>query len=98
MPITQSASICQERVPGKRRERNGKVVLSQAIAARPGRCFLRNLPKCLIGMEACGSAHHWGAQAFDRRHVEKARSQTVPRGTRDTPVGSAPWQAHAAGG
>lgn len=27
--------------------------------------FFVNLPPCLIGMEACGSAHHWGAQAAE---------------------------------
>ena len=24
--------------------------------------FLANLPRCVVGMEACGSAHHWGRE------------------------------------
>jgi len=29
--------------------------------------FFANLPACVIGMEACGSAHFLGAQAADAR-------------------------------
>ena len=27
--------------------------------ARAGAVFFANLPPCVIGMEACASAHHW---------------------------------------
>ena len=33
--------------------------------------FFVNLPPCLIGMEACGSAHHWGPEAAE--HGPKVR-------------------------
>ncbi len=29
--------------------------------------FFANLPPCLIGMEACGSAHHWARDAAEVR-------------------------------
>jgi len=30
--------------------------------------FFTNLPPCLIGVEACGSAHHWAHKLIDLGH------------------------------
>lgn len=30
------------------------------------KCRFVNLPHCLIGLEACGSAHHWGRKLLGR--------------------------------
>ncbi len=38
----------------------GKVVLRRQLRRERVAAFFVNLPPCLIGMEACASAHHWG--------------------------------------
>jgi len=44
----------------------GKTVLRKQLRREQVAAFFANLPSCLIGMEACGSAHHWARklQAF----------------------------------
>lgn len=37
----------------------GKPVIKKQIRRDQMAEFFLNLPACLIGMEACGSAHHW---------------------------------------
>lgn len=39
--------------------------LSQVLA------FFEKLPRCLIGMEACASAHHWGRELTALGHEVK---------------------------
>ncbi len=39
--------------------RNGKVELRKQLKRDQVAAFFANLPACLIGMEACSSAHHW---------------------------------------
>ena len=38
----------------------GKVVLQRAVKRKDFLPLIDGLPKCLIGMEACASAHYWG--------------------------------------
>jgi transposase len=38
----------------------GAVVLRRQLKRRQMVPFFTKLPRCLIGMEACGTAHHWG--------------------------------------
>ncbi len=45
------------RVPGV--DEHGKAVLTKRLARTQMAKFFATLPPCLIGMEACGSAHHW---------------------------------------
>src|SRR5690606_38304536 len=40
-------------------DERGKTVLRKQIKRDQMASFFVNLPSCLIGMEACGSAHHW---------------------------------------
>lgn len=40
-------------------DEHGKTVLKKQLKREQMAPFFANLPKCLIGMEACGSAHHW---------------------------------------
>lgn len=43
-------------------DRDGKVVLRQRLRRAKVLEFFAGLPPCLIGMEACGSAHHWARE------------------------------------
>src|SRR6202040_1211759 len=40
----------------------GAVVLRRQIKRRYVLAFFQNLPPCLVGIEACASAHHWSRQ------------------------------------
>ena len=40
-------------------DEKGHVVLKKKIARKQLSAFIANLPPCLIGLEACGGAHHW---------------------------------------
>lgn len=41
-------------------DETGGVVLQKALKRREMITFFTKLPPCLIGLEACSSAHHWG--------------------------------------
>jgi len=40
-------------------DRSGKIVLRKALRRSQVQGFFSRLPPCLIGMEACATAHHW---------------------------------------
>lgn len=46
----------------------GDVVVARALRRRELLPFFASLPRCLIGMEACGSAHHWGRELMALGH------------------------------
>ena len=37
----------------------GHIVVRKQLRREQVATFFANLPACLVGMEACGSAHHW---------------------------------------
>ncbi len=40
-------------------DERGKAVLRKQLKRKEVLSFFANLEPCLIGLEACGSAHHW---------------------------------------
>ncbi len=40
-------------------DEHGKAILRKQIRRDQLVAFMANLPACLVGMEACGGAHHW---------------------------------------
>lgn len=46
----------------------GKGVLKKQLRRDQMAAFFVNLPPCLIGMEACASAHHWGRKLQSMSH------------------------------
>jgi len=40
----------------------GRVVVARSVRRRDVLAFFELLPPCLVGIEACGSAHHWGRE------------------------------------
>lgn len=46
----------------------GKVIVARALRRREVLPFFAALPGCLVGMEACGSAHHWGRELMALGH------------------------------
>ena len=43
-------------------DRTGTVVMRRKLRRAQVLEFFRKLPACLIGLEACGSAHHWARE------------------------------------
>ena len=41
----------------------GEVVIRRRLTRRKVPEFFADLPECLVGVEACASAHHWGTTA-----------------------------------
>jgi transposase len=52
-------------------DEHGKVVLKKQIKRDQMAVFFVNLPTCLIGMEACGSAHYWARKLQGFGHTVK---------------------------
>jgi transposase len=50
---------------------HGKAVLKKQLKRAQMLTFFANLEPCLIGMEACGSAHHWARQLTALGHTVK---------------------------
>ena len=41
---------------------NGEIVVARKLARGKLVGFFSELPRCVVAMEACSSAHHWGRQ------------------------------------
>jgi transposase len=52
-------------------DERGKAVLKKQLKRGQVLSFFVNLPPCLIGMEACGSAHHWARKLQKLGHTVK---------------------------
>ena len=52
-------------------DQRGKAVLRKQLKRTQMTAFFVNLPACLIGMEACGSAHFWARQLTALGHTVK---------------------------
>jgi transposase len=52
-------------------DERGKAVLKKSFKRVQVLPFFANLPVCLIGMEACGSAHHWARKLQTLGHTVK---------------------------
>src|SRR5260370_23030262 len=46
----------------------GRVVVAKAIRRKQVLEFFASLPPCLVGLEASGSAHHWGRELVKLGH------------------------------
>jgi len=52
-------------------DERGKTLLRKQLKRGEVLKFFANLPVCLIGMEACGSAHYWARKLIERGHTVK---------------------------
>ena len=49
-------------------DQDGNVVLRKQLRRAQVLGFFANLPPCLVGMEACGTAHHWAREIATLGH------------------------------
>ncbi len=52
-------------------DERGKAILRKTLKRADVLKFFANLPVCLIGMEACASAHHWARKLIGLGHTVK---------------------------
>ena len=52
-------------------DKNGKVVLKKKLMRDQVLNYMANLPKCLVGIEACGGANYWGREITKLGHEVK---------------------------
>ena len=64
----------------------GKVVIIRQLRRKQVIDFFSKIPPCLVGMEACGTAHHWarevsklGHTASDAAELREGLCQTVEK-------------------
>jgi transposase len=50
-------------------DEHGKVALRKQLKRKDVLSFFANLEPCLIGMEACGSAHYWARKFTELGHT-----------------------------
>lgn len=46
----------------------GQIVIAKAIRRKDVLNFFADLPRCVVGLEACGSAHHWARELIRLGH------------------------------
>ncbi len=46
----------------------GRVIVAKSLRRKDLLAFFAQLPKCLVGLEACGSAHHWARELINLGH------------------------------
>ncbi|CAM3273234.1 hypothetical protein SPAN111604_14285 [Sphingomonas antarctica] len=57
----------------------GRVILAKEVRRRDLLSFFTSLPACLVGVEACSSAHHWGRELTALGHdVRRADPTELP--------------------
>lgn len=49
----------------------GNVVIRRQLRRNEVLKFFAKVPACLVGMEACGTAHHWGRKLSELGHDVK---------------------------
>ena len=47
---------------------SGHVIVAKALRRKDVLSFFAQLPECLVGMEACGSAHYWARELIKLGH------------------------------
>jgi len=57
-------------------DERGRAVLIRRVRRSQLLEVVRSLPPCVIGMEACASAHHWGRAFEQLGHTVKLMSPT----------------------
>ena len=58
----------------------GKVVITSQLRRKQVIDFFSKIPACLVGMEACGTAHHWAREVSKLGHTVRLMPPSYVRG------------------
>ena len=58
----------------------GKVVITRQLRRKQVIDFFSKIPACLVGMEACGTAHHWAREVSKLGHTVRLMPPSYVRG------------------
>ena len=58
-------------------DKHGKTLFKKKLMRDQVLTFMANLPKCLVGIEACGGANHWAREITKLGHVVKIDGTTI---------------------
>ena len=59
---------------------NGKVVMTRQLRRKQLIEFFGKIPPCLVGMEACGTAHHWARELTKLGHTVRMMPPSYVKG------------------
>ncbi|WP_410521387.1 hypothetical protein [Candidatus Tisiphia endosymbiont of Parasteatoda lunata] len=51
-------------------DKNGKTILKKKLMREQVLTFMANVPKCLVGMEACGGASYWARELVNHSALQ----------------------------
>lgn len=55
----------------------GQVVIRRQLRRRQVLAFFQKLPRCLVGIEACASSHHWSRQLQALGHAVRVDTSSL---------------------
>jgi transposase len=58
----------------------GKVVITRQLRRKQVLEFFSKLPGCLVGMEACGTGHHWAREISKLGHTVRLMPPSYVKG------------------
>src|SRR5947208_12309341 len=58
----------------------GKVVITRQLRRKQVIDFFSKIPPCLVGMEACGTAHHWAREVSKLGHTVRLMPPSYVKG------------------
>ena len=58
----------------------GKVVITRQLRRKQVVDFFSKIPACLVGMEACGTAHHWAREVSKLGHTVRLMPPSYVKG------------------
>jgi transposase len=61
-------------------DNDGKVVISRQLRRKQVIEFFGKIPPCLVGMEACGTAHHWARELTKLGHTVRMMPPSYVKG------------------
>ena len=67
-------------------DERGRVVLRKRLARAKVLEFFANLPRCVIGLEACGGAHHWARALIRLGHEVRLMPPQYVKARRSAPT------------
>lgn len=83
--ITIGVDLAKSVFPVHGVDAEGTVVVRHQLRRRQVLPFFEKLPPCLVGLEACATAHHWGREIERLGHRVMADAAALREGVCEDP-------------